>query len=482
MNTIQMIDGYKLDHRRQYPKDTRFVQSNWTPRESRVLNVFDVTHVGLQYFLTKYMMGDMHETFFGVPKAKAVADYKRRVDAYLGPNDIGTEHIEALHDLGYMPLSFRAIPEGMSVPLRVPMIVVENTHPDFFWLVNYIETMMSNILWMPCTSATNAGRIRRMMDAFAKETGAPDWFVDYQAHDFSMRGMAGMESAALSGMGHLVHFNGTDTLPAIELIEQYYGDTVGASVAATEHSVMSAGGPLSERETFEHILHLYPSGIVSVVSDTWDLWNVITNILPAIKDQVMARDGKLVIRPDSGDPADIICGSCSAEPGSPASKGVVQLLWEVFGGTENAAGYKELDPHIGCIYGDGINFDRAQNILGRLMFKGFSSGNIVFGIGSYTYQYVTRDTFGFAMKATWAQIGDAPVDLFKTPKTDNGVKNSAKGRVAVKRNAEGRLYLVDHATPADEAECELVKVWQDGLFRKVYSFAEVRANARQMEV
>jgi nicotinamide phosphoribosyltransferase len=225
-------------------------------------------------------------------------------------------------------------------------------------------------------------------------------------------------------------------------------------------------------------LKLYPSGILSVVSDTWDLWNVLTNILPQLKDEIMARDGKLVIRPDSGNPADIICGTVDD---TPAGRGVIELLWEVFGGTVNDKGYKVLDSHIGAIYGDSINYDRAKEITERLQDKGFASTNIVLGVGSFTYQYVTRDTFGFAMKATWAQINGDPHNLFKDPITDDGTKKSATGRLSVQKNAAGEYALIDKATPEQEANSSLQTVWKNGFFTKAWTFAEVRDTLKASE-
>ncbi len=192
-----------------------------------------------------------------------------------------------------------------------------------------------------------------------------------------------------------------------------------------------------------------------------------------MKDQILARDGKLVIRPDSGDPADILCGDPAAAPGSPAAKGVVQLLWDVFGGTTNAKGYRELDSHIGAIYGDSITYARADDIAQRLAQAGFASTNVVFGIGSYSYQYNTRDVFGFAMKATWAQVNGEGFDLFKDPVTDSGTKRSAKGRLAVVRGADGELELIEQATVADEALSLLEPVWENGRFLKRHTWNEV---------
>lgn len=482
MNPMTLIDGYKIDHRRQYPAGTTRVYSNWTPRESRVPGQTKVVFFGLQYFLDRYLQAEFDNFFSEELPDDVCARYARRINGYLGPNSVGTDHVRALWDLNYLPLEFRALPEGTFVPLRVPMLTVENTHDDFAWLVNYLESLMSCVLWPGCTSATSASRVRRVLAAAAAATGSPAGFVDWQGHDFSFRGMMGPEAAALSGAGHLLFFTGTDTLPALDLIEDHYGPLaenylLAGSVPATEHSVMCAGGKGTERETFERLLELYPAGIVSVVSDTWDLWSVLTETLPALKDKILARNGKLVIRPDSGNPADIVCGDAAASPGSPASKGVIELLWEVFGGTTTSTSHKLLDQHIGCIYGDAITKDRAEEIVTRLAARGFASANMVFGVGSYTYQYVTRDTYGFAMKATWAEINGAGVDLWKKPVTDNGMKNSAKGRLAVLRDANGELTLVNQATPEQEAQSELRPVWRNGEFVVTENFATIRARA-----
>ena len=480
MNPVTLIDGYKLDHRRQYPTCTTKVYSNWTPRMSRIEGQNEVVFFGLQYFLQKYLTEEFQK-FFNEGTNKVCKRYAKRVAGYLGPNQIGTDHIKALNELGYLPLRFCAVPEGSKVPLRVPMLTVENTHPDFAWLVNYFETIMSNVLWLPCTSATTASRMRKLLNDRAVATGSPAGFVPWQGHDFSFRGMSGPEAASLSGAGHLLFFTGTDTIPALDLIDDYYtcdeGYLIGGSVAATEHSVMCAGGEESELETFDRLLNLYPEGIVSVVSDTWDLWKVLTNILPTLKARIMARNGKLVIRPDSGDPVKIICGDPDAPVNSPAYKGTIECLWDVFGGEMTSTGHRLLDSHIGCIYGDSITYERASAITEGLAKKGFASANMVFGIGSYTYQYVTRDTFGFAMKATWVEIDGKGIDIFKKPVTDSGMKNSAKGRIAVLNGSDGKLYLKDQATPEEEKRSELQPVWQDGKFLVKESFQTIRERA-----
>ena len=491
-NPILLIDGYKLDHRRQYPEGTTRVYSNWTARGSRVEGQTEVVFLGLQYFLRKYLMEDMQVGFFQRPLSEVLEEYEHRVDEYLGPNTIGTAHIEELHRLQRIPLKFCALPEGTRVPLRVPMLTVENTHENFAWLPNYFETLLSNVLWLPTTSATTAWRLRDLLDRGALATGGDAGFVPWQGHDFSFRGMAGPEAAALSGLGHLVFFTGTDTIPAVELAERYYdpiptlgaGFTkkqgfIGGSVPATEHSVMCAGGETNEKETFERLLALYPKGIVSVVSDTWNLWSVLCDVLPSLREQILSRDGKLVIRPDSGDPVAILCGDPSAPIHEPARRGVVELLWDTFGGSLTPTGHKLLDPHIGCIYGDAITFERARAILENLYRKGFASTNVVFGVGSYSYQYVTRDTYGFAMKATWAKVNAVGWNLFKAPVTDSGEKFSAKGRLAVAVGPDARLGLINNASPEAERDSLLKCVWNDGEFVRQQTLDDIRAVARR---
>lgn len=459
MSLMLQTDGYKLDHRRQYPEGTTRVYANWTPRKSRISGVDRVVFFGLQAFL---------RDFLGSPPSNLHQGYSEFVANYLGPNDIGDQHIRDLESLGYWPLRFCAVPEGTRVPIGVPMFTVENTHPDFAWLVNYLETALSASLWLPCTSATQADRMRRLLDGWCVGTDGAQPVVPFQAHDFSMRGMAGLEAACASGAGHLLSFDGTDTMPAIQWLQRHYGGQhVGASVPATEHSVMCAGGQDDEAETFRRILDLYPTGIVSVVSDTWDLWKVLTETMPALRDAIVARDGKLVIRPDSGNPADILCGTGGD---TPAGKGVVELLWDVFGGSTSKHGYRSLHPCIGTIYGDAITYERADEICSRLAQKGFSSTNVVFGIGSYTYQYVTRDTFGFALKTTWCEVAGQGRDIFKKPITDSGEKFSARGRLAVTHDLE----LIQRATPAQEALSILQPVWEDGRFVRTQTVQDIR--------
>lgn len=482
MNPLLYTDGYKVDHRRQYPDKTTLVYSNWTPRKSRIEGIDEVVFFGLQYFIKKYIVEDFNANFFGKPKAEVCKKYSRRINNYLGENQVGIKHIEDLYDLGYLPMVIKALPEGVSVPIRVPMLTMYNTKGEFFWLTNYFETILSTTLWLPCNSATIAKQYRRILDKYAEETSSIPEFVDWQGHDFSMRGMGGLESALMSSAGHLLSFTGTDTIPTIDFLETYYNadsdkELVGGSVAATEHSVMCMGTNEGEQETFKRLItEVYPNGIVSIVSDTWDLWKVLTEYLPNLKEEVLAREGKVVIRPDSGDPVDIICGHSNGKT-EEERKGVIQLLWETFGGAINDKGYKELDAHIGAIYGDSITLERATQICERLKQNGFASTNVVLGIGSFTYQYNTRDTFGFAMKATYGEVNGEGREIYKDPITDDGTKKSAKGLIKIIR--ENNAYeLMDQVSWKEEQEGELKMVYENGKLIVDDSLLKIRKRIR----
>jgi nicotinamide phosphoribosyltransferase len=503
------------------------VFSNMTARGSRVQGLNKVILFGLQYFIKEYLINDWNKNFFQKDVEEVVKAYTRRLNNYLGPNGIGEQHIRDLHALGYIPLEIWALPEGSNVNLRVPMFVMYNTDPRFFWFTNAIETIISTTVWGPCTSATTALIYRKIFNTWAKKTN-PEMieFVPWQGHDFSFRGHFGLEAATMSGAAHLLSFTGTDTVPAIDFLEQYYGadsdkELVGGSVSATEHSVMCMGGLEDEVGTFKRLIsEIYPAGIVSIVSDTWDFWNVVdpvNGICKQLKDIIMNRDGKVVIRPDSGDPVKIVTGytigdfesddwnkydlikmpngayryNDNGKLGERADlteneiKGMIQCLWEIFGGTTTSTGYKQLDSHIGAIYGDSITIDRAKEICERLAAKGFASTNLVYGIGSFTYQgavtpdaIITRDTHGFAVKSTYGEVlkggKTVGIEIFKDPKTDSGLKKSAKGLTAVYED-DGNFILKDQATWDEVKNCAFKQVFSNGKLTKEYTLAEIRA-------
>jgi nicotinic acid phosphoribosyltransferase len=485
-----------------YPEGLEHVESNYTNRKSRVEGINHVVQFGLQAWLAD--LQEAYENFFNAPKSVVIAEYKENISTFVSPG-FSLTHVEALHDLGYLPLQFSAVPEGTLVPIGVPSVLIKSTHKDFAWLVNYVESDLSAGIWHPSTVATVAWNLRNIFEEAAQVTGGVPEAVDFQVHDFSYRGQVNREAAASSGAAHLTSFFGSDAVPAVPWVNHYYpgedNGLIAASVPATEHSVMCAGGQEDELETFRRLLKLYPTGILSIVSDTWDFYKVLTEYLPALKDEILARDGKLVIRPDSGDPADIICGTARYSqdfpfspgaraflekqgvdvdaPMTPEEKGAIQILWDTFGGTKNELGFRVLDSHIGLIYGDGMFPARIQDINARLKSKGFASTNWVAGIGSYAYQMVTRDTFGSAVKATYVEVNGEGRNIQKNPKTDDGTKKSATGRLAVGYKANGELYLIQGANDEEIKRSVVQPVWENGKFLKEYSFAEVRANVKR---
>jgi nicotinamide phosphoribosyltransferase len=469
------------------------------------------------------------------------------------------------------------------VNIKVPVFTVVNTLPNFGWLTNYLETVFSNEAWKTATTATTAFEYRKLLSKFAIKTGSPLDFVLWQGHDFSYRGLSNSFDAA-SASGHLASFLGTDTIPAIDYIEEYYGGMntfVGGSVPASEHSVACAniaqieailketgecdgntieslgGGDnfklMAEKVFFKrYVSEIIPSGVVSYVSDTYNFWDVITEVSTFAKDAILNRIpnelglAKVVFRPDSGDPADILCGTkikavadtdeaidilqgdasadasdltayeCGADEYSGLfrigddvcevtvypewtrhdktfyyidgwgestvkkvdltreQKGAVECLWDIFGGTISETGHKILNQRVGLIYGDSITLERANDIMTRLEQKGFASCNVVFGIGSFTYQYVTRDTFGFAMKATYEEIGDVGYELFKDPITDSGTKKSAKGLLRVEYE-DGDFVLYDQQTIEQEKQGCLKTIFKDSKMVSETTIDEIRA-------
>lgn len=481
LSAMLLADYYKLSHRVQYPKGTEVVYSTWTPRESRLSHVDEVVVFGMQTFIKKFLIRFFNDNFFWLDKEEVVREYSRIVKNTLGIEKPETQHIEDLHDLGYLPLSIKALPEGARVPVRTPIMTIQNTNPKFFWLTNYIESLASCEMWQMVTSATIAYQYRKLFDKYGMKTVGNTDFSKFQGHDFSFRGMSSLHSAAASGMGHLLSFVGTDTIPGIQAAEEFYGanvekELVGCSIPATEHSVQCAYGDDMEYLT-KMITEVHPNGFVSVVSDGYDFWDVIGRVLPALKDKIMARNGRLVIRPDSGDPVKIVIGDESGAEGVTEleRKGAIEALWDLFGGTTSPQGYKVLDSHIGLIYGDAITYDRAKAILEGLAAKGFASTNVVFGIGSYTYQHNTRDTFGFALKSTACVVNGKEIQIFKDPKTDNGVKKSQKGRVAVFKRPDSYYWHVDgYFIDADIPSDQLVEIYRNGCLLVDHKFSEIR--------
>lgn len=639
-----VCDGYKVGHRPMFPVGANFTYGNLTARADRLFQrsvsksqFWDskVVWAGLQGVLQE-LTELWNRSFFSKPKDEVIKRYKRRMDYYLGEGKVPVDGFEKLHDLGYLPIEVLALPEGARVNMNVPLYTIYNTHPDFYWFTNYLETSMSALIWKIVTCSTIAFEYRRVLKHWALMTGTPKEFVDVQGHDFSFRGI-GLEDVRGS-FGHLLSFCGTDTIPAIDYAEDYYGanvekEFVACSIPATEHAVATAnilselhyelekiraaGEGVTEegykqlrleaeKRFFKRLItEVYPNGAVALVSDSFDFWGVVTKIVPELKDVILSRPkdslglAKVVIRPDSGDPVEIICGAeihteyeasqimiggghkglkprpkhvyyrdaqgqlflatdalhrnpnrtwadldeeilrkggekvlesframtdssrrvnperlekDAPNPVKPMiygfltsmqieleidqtghyeygyhiveheltaeEKGAVECLWETFGGTTTSEGYRLLDEHIGLIYGDSITVQRTEEIMRRLAKKGFASGNVVLGIGSYTYQYITRDTFGQAIKGTAIQIDDTLIDLYKAPATEGETaKKSAKGFLRVDLVDGNYVLAQEQDVTFDtlaQSSGELRLVYRNGEFITRTSLGEMR--------
>lgn len=506
METILLTDGYKVNHHLMYPKGIEMIYSNLTPRSNKFFKEAKdgVVVFGLQYLIIKYLIEDFNTNFFNRPKAEVISEYVNRLKYFTGNEDY--DHIAKLWDLGYLPIEIKALPEGSICPIKVPMMTIKNTHKEFAWLTNYLETLISNVLWMPCTNATGARISKKQLKEHAIKTGFPeDINIDFLIHDFSMRGMNSVESSIVSGMAHLTSFVGTETIPAIWAVEKYYkadskNELVAGTVAASEHSiecsnsVFNEDGTINERPYFDRLLSQFPTGYLSIVSDGFDFWKIIEEYLPEYKDRIMARDGRLIIRPDSGDPVDIICGlrsnenytcyqegdkyycvkdSIVKEISEGQYYGAYYMLGKIFGWNFTNIGYKYPDTHIGLIYGDAINYERQSEIYRRLEDWNMAACNSVLARGSFVNQHITRDSLGFAIKCTAVKINGELKPIFKHPKTDDGTKNSLKGLIRVEFE-NGQYVAYDNQTEEQEKQGCLKTIFKDGLLVKKYTLSEIR--------
>ena len=526
-NPLKLTDGYKIGHPFMLAPGTTRLYGTWIPRSIKHApkGVKKIVSFG-QEFGWKWLHEMFEKNFFNAVTFK----YTRGVDENGRPyclptGEVLTRGIEPalefakdmsgylglpykpelfikLWNLGYLPIKVKSLLEGVETDPNIPHQTFINTHPDFAWLTLYLETCVSSLCWKASVAATIARLYRKQAVEAVLETD-PDklWLVDFMCHDFSARGLSPFDMMAV-GMGHATSFKGSDTLIAIDAVRHYYNHDKDYmpifSVNASEHSVSTTKiFTVGEQQMISDWMKIFPTGILSIVSDTFDLWKLITEYLPVLKEEILARDGKIVIRPDSGDPVDIICGTHNYEDTTlytkPEEKGVIQLLWDIFGGTVNKQGYKVLDPHIGAIYGDSITPERQKAIYERLKAKGFAATNIVLGVGSYTYQMNTRDTLGFAAKGAWFEVEEAIVkaptmdgcekgttkktgySIYKDPVTDDGTKKSLKGLQAVFKNTvNGDYEVYSDVDEKTEASGELQLLYENGKFYNETTFEEIR--------
>jgi len=496
-NSLFYTDGYKIGHKRMLAKGTTRLYGTWIPRSIKYApkGVKKIVSFG-QQLVVKWLHDEFQENFFNQP-IEVAERFGKDMSMYLGM-DYDASHFVELHKLGYLPIRIKSLPEGIETNPNVPHMTFINTVDGFAWLTLYLETIISSLSWKPSTSATIALQYRRNVVEWVMKTDpANAWLIPFLCHDFSARGLSPWDMLS-SGLGHASSFLGSDTIICIPGARYFYNepeDQVSIySVNASEHSVSTTKiFTVGEQQMIADWLEEFPKGILSIVSDTFDLWKLITEYLPANKEAIMARDGKLVIRPDSGDPVDIICGkpdesgvfndqdyAKASKSGSPEQKGVIELLWDIFGGTINEQGYKVLDPHIGAIYGDSITLDRQLEIYKRLEAKGFASTNIVLGVGSFTYQMNTRDTLGFAAKGAWFEVEEnntkVGYDIYKDPVTDDGTKKSLKGLICVTENHE----VLTQCTPEQESQGILQTIYENGQFHNQITLTEVRERLNKL--
>lgn len=475
---LLLSDGYKQVHNRQYPEGTELLVSYLTPRKSRLLNQDKMVFFGLQAFCKKYLMEYFDENFFSLPEETVREEYTRVVDVMLGKGNCDVDKVIELHRLGYLPLEIWAVPEGSLVPMGVPCIEIHNTHPDFAWVVQWVESLLSSEIWKPCIHAGVGYLYRKIVDKYYGLT------VDNGKNckaisDFGFRGMSCLQEATKASAAWLCSFSGSATIPAATYLERYYNcnitkDDVVTNAISTEHSVMAANFSVdgNERDFIKRLLtEIYPNASFSMVSDTYDYWNLVDNILPTLKDEIMTHNGKLLVRPDSGDIVEI-------------SIETIKHLWNIFGGTINSKGYKVLDPHIGCVYGDGVTQNRANTIYQKLMDAGFAANNIVFGAGSFSFACLeedngilnpyTRDTYSVAVKATAGVVDGKYIPIFKDPKTDrvagHNFKKSQRGFCSVTYNENGELQFKDGFDSFQHDNTAMKKVFGvDGSENKQYN-------------
>jgi nicotinamide phosphoribosyltransferase len=467
-NILLATDVYKLGHMEQYKPGVNKVYSYLTARSGK--NFDKTVFFGLQYYLERYLTQPITPEM-----GKELLEYRKRI---LGSNSPDVESkVRQLCQLGYLPLEIKAVPEGTVMPTGNVLLTITNTLPEFYWVVGFVESILLK-LWYSITVASCVYKYRTVVDdAFERTVDESLHFLkDFTVHDFGYRGDGSEEGAAISGAAHIISFMGSDTVPAFPFVVEYYGanidDPVMLSVPASEHSVMCSFGKDDEIAAFEHMMDLYPSGIVSIVSDTFNVYRVLTEFAERLKPRILARDGKVVFRPDSGNPEYIICGNPQSEVDSLEWKGAIRLLDEMFGHTVNEKGYKVLNSKVGLIYGDGMYLDRYIRTLNRLEEMGYAACNLVIGVGGILRNH-SRDTMGFAIKATYVEVNGEPQEIEKDPVTDPG-KKSRKGLLRLDRNDAGEWYTTDCVSPEQESGGELIPVFRDGQILRRYTLNEIR--------
>lgn len=433
-NLLLNTDSYKTSHYLQYPPGTEIVSSYIESRP--VENVSEVVFFGLQMFIAEYLLKPFNYS--------DIVEADKFLTAHGVPfNRAGWEYIFDTYD-GYLPMRIEALPEGMVTPPGTPLVQVRNTDPAVPWLTSYMETALLRAVWYPSTVATHSRAVKKIIAAALERTSDdPAGQLPFKLHDFGARGCTSMEQAGIGGAAHLVNFMGTDTLAGALYAQEYYGaGMAGFSIPAAEHSTITSWGREHEADAYANMLEQFPTGLVAVVSDSYDFTNAVDTIWgEELKQRVLQRDGVTVIRPDSGDPADMVMYA-------------LYSLGNSFGSQANSKGFHVLNDKVRIIQGDGIDIRSIEKILDRMQNEGWSADNIAFGMGAGLLQHVNRDTFRFAMKASAIRDGLGWREVFKDPKTDPG-KASKRGIQYVYEMDRG--IFLDHSVCPVEANGNLLQ-------------------------
>ncbi|MDD6857409.1 MAG: nicotinate phosphoribosyltransferase [Lachnospiraceae bacterium] len=478
INPMLLMDFYKAVHSDMLNSKMTKSMSYYTPRMSRVDRWNKVVMFGLQMFCKTWLIDYFNDYFFNMPKDEVVGEYKRVLDASLGAGIYDYHKIEKLHDLGYLPIEIIALPEGTVVPVHVPMFGITNTHPDFAWLPQALESLISAEMWYPQITATVGKTYREIVNRYYDITCEDNVSRERALGAFDFRGDMCVDAALKAGAGWCMSFVNTATVPVIPYLEEMFNadctkEEVAFGAVSTEHFVMCSNYAVDgDEETFlrKMLTELYPDTSFSCVLDSYDYWNVIDNILPKLHREIMEHNGCMLMRGDSGDCVEVVTKT-------------VFKLWEQFGGTVNSKGYKVLDPHVKAIYGDSITVQRCEEIYQILMKNGFACSNVALGVGSFSMHCIeennvlkpfTRDTFSSCIKACYAEVDGKCYPIFKNPK-DGGFKKSQKGLCYVYLNEDGELAYKDEYTSENIPDGNLLEtVFKDGKLIKEYTLKEIR--------
>lgn len=453
-NILLLTDSYKVSHHLQYPAGTESIYSYF---ESRGGEFPEIVFFGLQYYLKKYLTGQV-VTQEKIDFAEEL--FATHLNSPTIFNREGWLHILDQYD-GRLPVSIKAVPEGNIVPTHNVMMTIENTDPKCYWLTNYLESLLVQV-WYASTVATQSRSMKQTLLKYLSESGDPS-LVDFKLHDFGFRGVSSVETAALGGAAHLINFRGTDTFAGVLTAREYYGEAMaGFSIPAAEHSTITSWGRENEVHAMENMLDQFPTGLVAVVSDSFDIYAACSNLWgEKLKDKIMGREGTLVIRPDSGDPPTVVVE-------------ILELLGDAFGVRLNHQGFKLLPPQVRVIQGDGIDRHMLVKILDAMLASGWSADNVAFGSGGGLLQKMNRDTSKYAFKCASAIVDGEARDVYKQPVTDNG-KRSKAGRMKLVRKGDSFETLINDSQ--DPRPDELVEVVRNGSIMKEMSFAEIRERA-----